>query len=374
MPQANFPEMTKVRDPWIDNVKAFAILCVIIGHSIGLLADKPNSMQLAGSWIVAFNMPLFVLMAGWTAQRGFERIVNWSSLLVFFEKLVERLVIPSVVFSALYPIARGEFLSRHLWLIYFSLIVIYYLSKRIKDVIPGRWLFPIRAFLVAALVVLSFPINYYWFLIMIIQYQIILGLISFIFQKLNWSGIWDLGIRLAVFCLIVLAFCSSWTKEFVFYCVLGLLFHKLELKNTFTMLPSWLFVIALILIIPSVQYVSDYDFYQHGVSSLVLNGKWWIFLLRQMNGIILSLVIIRCVIALSKRYNEISRFGSFSMALYMLHTQILAIYPISFEGSSTYKGWLYLLVIVCVWTAISYGIILCLNKWFLPRKLFLGKD
>ncbi len=79
------------REPWIDNVKALAILFVIIGHSIGLLSLKPESISLLGAWIVAFNMPLFVIMAGWTALYGLERLVDWDSLLVFFENCLKEL-------------------------------------------------------------------------------------------------------------------------------------------------------------------------------------------------------------------------------------------------------------------------------------------
>lgn len=62
MSQANFPEKTTVREPWIDSVKALAILCVIIGHSGGMMITQPASMKVFGEWIVTFNMPLFVIM------------------------------------------------------------------------------------------------------------------------------------------------------------------------------------------------------------------------------------------------------------------------------------------------------------------------
>ena len=102
MSQSNNP-IVKVREPWIDNVKALAILFVIIGHSIGLLSLKPESMSLLGAWIVAFNMPLFVIMAGWTSYKGLERITDWESLLVFLEKLFERTVLPPLPFPPCMP-------------------------------------------------------------------------------------------------------------------------------------------------------------------------------------------------------------------------------------------------------------------------------
>jgi len=366
--------VNKIREPWIDNVKAFAILCVIIGHSGGMLITQPESMKLFGEWIVAFNMPLFVIMAGWTALNGFGRLWSWDSLLVFFEKMFERTVLPSVAVSSLYVIVKGEFFDRKLWIVFFTLVYVFFLIKKYREKIPNKWSAAVRLLMVFILIACSFPINYFWFLIMVIQYQIVGGLISFTLHQFNLSEPLRLGAGLVLFCFVVFAFLPGWSTEFPLYYCLGLIMCRYVRKDGILKFPMWGILPALLLSLVCFYYCRTYIFYGYSISSLFETGLVRFFFVRQITGVIISIIVIRMVIQYSENYNAISRFGSFSMALYMLHTQIVAICPITFEGNATHFCWINLLLIVCGWAGISYGLILLLNAWMPTRKLFLGKN
>ena len=364
----------KAREPWIDNVKAFAILCVIIGHSGGMLRAQPASMMLFGEWIVAFNMPLFVIMAGWTALKGLERLESWDSLLVFFEKLFERTVLPSVAVSSLYAIAKGEFFDRKLWVVFFALGCVFFLIKKYRDKIPNPWHWPVRLLVVSVLIACSFPVNYFWFLIMVIQYQIVGGLISFTLHKFQLTDTLRLGIGSMLFCFVVFAFLHGWSTEFPLYYCLGLIMSSYVRKDNILKFPMWGLLLAFMLSLVGFYYCKTYNFYGYSPSCLFETGLARFFFVRQVTGVIISLIVIRMVIQYSGNYNAVSRFGSFSMALYMFHTQMIAIFPITFEGYDNMLAWFQRFLIVIVWTILSYGLVLASNSCQPFRKLFLGKD
>ncbi len=366
--------MTAKREPWIDNVKALAILMVIIGHSIGLLNSVPGSMRILSTWIVAVNMPLFVIMTGWTAYRGFDRIENFASLLAFSEKLFERTVLPSVAVSSWYAIYHNEFLARRLWIIFFGVTGIYFVFKIYNNKLPQYLNYVLRTVMIFFLVGSSFSINYFWFLVMIIEFQSIGGIISLLLHHLKLNEAKRFWWGCLFFCIVVYGLCPGWSKEFPLYFCIGLLAYRLRMFDNLVRMPIWGFLVAFIVSLGSALYCRHYSFYEYAFSALIEHGAQWFFFLRQINGIVISMIIIRIVIACSGNYNEISRFGSFSMSLYMVHTQITAISPISFTRTTVLLCWFQLLLIVVVLTGISYALILLFNVWGPSRKLFLGKD
>lgn len=50
------------RVAWIDNLKAFVIFLVVLGHSG--LKDKSQVIAIIITWIYEFHMPLFFLLSG----------------------------------------------------------------------------------------------------------------------------------------------------------------------------------------------------------------------------------------------------------------------------------------------------------------------
>ena len=85
--------MNKGRIQWIDHVKGFAIICMVISHSI---AGYDNPLK---NWITAFNMPLFFFVSGLLAKE-YEQ----SDLSGYLKKKILTVGIPYFVFCTLYLI------------------------------------------------------------------------------------------------------------------------------------------------------------------------------------------------------------------------------------------------------------------------------
>ena len=78
------------RIAWLDNVKMFAMLWVILGHvmTIVIKTNVDLSGKIMEHFIVAFNMPLFVIISGYSNLNTFNKITEWRELVDFVKKSV----------------------------------------------------------------------------------------------------------------------------------------------------------------------------------------------------------------------------------------------------------------------------------------------
>lgn len=73
------------RQPWLDNIKFFAIFCVVLGHTLGFLTRH----EIAGyEWIqgviVSFNMPLFFMLSGFSSGKRILGVNTFQQLYSLF--------------------------------------------------------------------------------------------------------------------------------------------------------------------------------------------------------------------------------------------------------------------------------------------------
>lgn len=90
------------RVAWLDNVKMYAMLWVILGHvmTIVIKTNVDLSGRVMEHFIVAFNMPLFVMLSGYSNFNAFNRIVDKQGLWNFIKKSTIRILLPVVTFFA----------------------------------------------------------------------------------------------------------------------------------------------------------------------------------------------------------------------------------------------------------------------------------
>ena len=79
---------------WIDNVRMLAMVFVMLGHTWRLI-DCPLPTWL-GTFILAFNMPLFVILSGYVSNHGMEKINSIRGLGDYIINCAERILVPAV--------------------------------------------------------------------------------------------------------------------------------------------------------------------------------------------------------------------------------------------------------------------------------------
>lgn len=88
----------KERIAWIDNVRFFAMLCVILYHSSALV---DNEYYYAGWIIESFNMALFFFLSGLTSYNSVGAIENIQDWFNFLKKRFIRIMMPCLFVSLL---------------------------------------------------------------------------------------------------------------------------------------------------------------------------------------------------------------------------------------------------------------------------------
>lgn len=113
--------MEKERIAWIDVARGFAILFVVLGHSIGYLDDEVNQ------FVLSFHMPLFFFLSGLCAS---EPKIGFFS---YLKKKAKALLIPQITLGAVNCACFAVFgeLSAEQALdnfLYWFLLVLFYVS------------------------------------------------------------------------------------------------------------------------------------------------------------------------------------------------------------------------------------------------------
>lgn len=368
--------MQKQRSPWLDNAKMVAMLCVIAGHIGGLFCGWPYNI---GGLIVAFNMPLFVLLSGYTALGGLLRLENIKSLLDYAEKTLWRMVIPAVCLSAIDQAWRGLILSRKLWILYAILAIALWLIGKWKDKeikhIPCRIVDLARALLVVFLLCSSLKLNMYWFLSMLMTLQMTAAIMILAGRWMKTSDRYLIPIISALLWLFSYFAYNSWTFEMSIYFSMGLVMKQLGLFDKTLQMKQWvagcLFLIGCIL---CCLFTINYGFYYNGINEMISQGLYHIYPLRVLIALFLSLAIIRWVYALSHSYSWFSKMGSYTLAFYTIHSLILDDFLkpyIHFDNPANYM-WIFGILATIALTAVTYFIIRVWERWVVTRRLVLG--
>lgn len=140
----------KERVTYIDNLKAFAIICVILGHALQYLAGNDPERLISFNLIYTFHMPLFMMISGFFAAPSLRLAPN-----VFLKKKAKQLLLPAISWSIIKIIlsAGGNVcnnLSGSFWFLKSAFVcyVVTYVMTRIvrKDSIAYAILFIIPLF------------------------------------------------------------------------------------------------------------------------------------------------------------------------------------------------------------------------------------
>ncbi|HEY3683017.1 MAG TPA: acyltransferase family protein [Streptosporangiaceae bacterium] len=83
------------RDAFFDNAKFFAILLVVVGHSMEPLRDNVRAAAAGYMWIYIFHMPAFIVIAGYFTK-------NFEASTRKIQRLIGGVVVPYLIFEVAY--------------------------------------------------------------------------------------------------------------------------------------------------------------------------------------------------------------------------------------------------------------------------------
>lgn len=334
----NIAKQATQRLPWIDNAKFFAIWCVIFGHFNGtLLTQGRPFFSEVNLWIVVFNMPLFVLMSGYSNYAGLKRIENIKGLLSFFKKTVMRIALPCIIPS----------------------IMLYYIREDATK--------------------LDFKL--FWFLVMLFVMQITAGSCFYLVKKLYPRHQDLLGYLLFIISMFALSKYS--TGELCIYYAMGGVIRKLENKQVDFFMEDCkkklrigrllLLSVVAFLIFPIVY---NYQFYTETIGKLYSEGLLYIWFLRLICASLFCYIIIGVTKLLSSKYNFLSFIGSKTLGLYIYTSVLLDVcirYHIRISDDSWYT-WFVAIGFSIVVMFLALGIIRLLESNKYTNLLFLERN
>ncbi len=268
----------KQRQAWLDNIKLFAIFCVVLGHTLGFLTKHEIAgYELIQGIIVSFNMPLFFMLSGFSSGTRIVKIKTFSNFFSLSIKNTIRILIPAYFLSIitfLLGLGGGDGMLSSYWFlpILWRLLIFFSLCCYINNVIIKRYT------------------N--------------LSIIN------NYGGI--------ILFLVFSQFLGNRMSEFSTYIVVGFIVNNKNIieKINFKIVIIIFFTYCLCLI-PTIGknfYKPDYQYH-----NLIFSNQWYILVLRQFCAIALSLLLLRFFKLYSKKYTKISSFGSMTLGIYLIH-------------------------------------------------------
>lgn len=367
----------KKREAWLDDLKMFAMFCVLIGHTIGG-ADLSESQLLSNisTFIVSFNMPLFMLLSGMMAYKGLKKINSLDTLFVFLEKLCLRLAIPSIVFSAVDQLIRGLLFSRMIWPIVGFVIIILYLAIYLNKQNPSWYLYTLRICTVLFIVLVDHNINYYWFLEVLFELQVFCAIVSYILNtgiKINKDKV-----KLILLCLLVYVaafFRGTRIFEMSSYYCFGIMISCFMILDRIKLMNNTKVIFAFLIGFICFWYSKGHNFYGMSVPELIANGYGIEYPTRQVCALLFSVILIYIFVNLNSNYSFISYLGSRSMPFYIIHALIIQ-YAIPLflpSVSSNLPYWAVFLSVVCSVAFFTILTISLCEQTTITRRLLLGE-
>lgn len=326
----------KLRIEWLDAVKGFAILLVMLGHS-GI--SKQNTEVYA--WIYSFHMPLFFIASGIVFSKGEKGFI------VFIKKKVRTLLVPSIVFQVIqiaFQILYSRFLGGESINVGEKIIGIF-IQYRGTAFEGGLWFLPCL------------------FLMEICAYAIL----SIKNCKIRCASVMLLTVLAGIYQTVIrqpqIWYVDIVYSNFVFF------YAGYELKKVLvSRKPRWILIVSLF-VIHLISRVWNYQISGHSCD-LYWNqyGNQFLFYIAGFSG---SLFIIMMFSKLDVRIGSLRFLGANSLIFYVLHQNIVmpvANFLLKYFMDASSQNQVYAMVYCCLKTTITILLVvpcvLILNRFF----------
>lgn len=175
---------------WVDNVKMLAMLFVILGHTWRIIhCPLPDWLNL---FILSFNMPLFVIMTGYTSVNAISRINSKESLGEYIIKITNRILVPSAVFGSIMEVffQISKFLITKeieipLLIYRIVFVVLFIIAFILRSNVKWVKMYSLMTIVAIPTAIFASP---FWFFSMIWCVCVSVAVAALIVNSINWGG------------------------------------------------------------------------------------------------------------------------------------------------------------------------------------------
>lgn len=362
------------RIAWIDNAKMIAMLFVILGHTWRIVhSPLPEWLNM---FILVFNMPIFVILSGYTSYKSINSIFTISDLLVYVEKITKRMLVPSLVFSFIFRFIitltiNGSILNM---MIVELIGLVYCFLFFLRDKLYCKKVLEVACWFAIPIALFK---SDFWFFKMLWCVAVVVAISKWIIEckkiktlKLLWVALISLPLAL------IMNYIHDKTADFILFFLIGICLYRFDFFYKFK---SWLFIIMLIVVcslLLSSLTIDVFNFWDYHPLWYINNNKVGIFFMRVLTSSLISIVILLIIKKLSNKYNCFSEWGTYTLPMYMIHSLIITIcynmnYVYIFSNDMTYM--IYAIPMTCVITLLTMYLINISKKYQLTRAFVLGE-
>jgi fucose 4-O-acetylase-like acetyltransferase len=342
--------MTQEREKviFIDVLKSFACLCVVLGHVIKGLRKEPievaGILTVISNFVYFFHVPCFFFASGYLYANKPPKSGEEYRKMVW-KKLVS-LGVPYFACSVFY-ILTGPILSTD--------IKIYSLQGTVKELLTA-------------------PVAQYWYLYALFEMFVLVPLVEYIFRRVDQGWILFLFVAAA----LVIRADIYWIKYLLLYTCyfyLGVYFNQksvLKRYPVYKIHPCRLFVLSAALAI------GVYTFYQCVLDEIITNGS-----VNYAIGGMVKLLLVVCMalmaVAIAQKDNTVGilliRIAPYSLYIYLFHTWFTGSARVLLCKMGFYSDWLHLLCGMAVGVFCPVAATWIIRKvpffqfWFEPLKV-----
>ena len=308
------------RIAWIDNIRLFAILCVILYHSSQMVK---NNIFYFGWVIESFNMALFFFLSGMSSYKSFSKIGTSRDLFDFVKKKFTRILLPCIFVSV---------------------------------------------------AVFQRPCSF-WFCLTLFYYMIAFACTKFACYKLRFNE-WLPYLLFAMLTLINIPKVGN-DQEFIISFTLGVLCSRVDVIEKIASLQykKILIVSALCFFLWLLLLPNYMSFYNNQFYDLLLANNYHTFIVR---NVIYLLFITSSMLLFMTKINKtfhISKYGGETLGMYIVHVTILAMfgeYGIIYSAPNALVGIICQILSFVLLTVVTILIVFLLGKWKWTNFLVLG--
>lgn len=363
------------RLPWIDAARIFAMLAVVLGHSIGE-SHLPGQKWFAW-WIVSWDMPLFLVLSGFTSYKSLCKSDSISDLGSYIIKLGKRMMIPAAFIGISISVANcaedGEFIK---CIILSGCLLIMGMLYLVDGKQESKW--PMVVMSLFAIVIELFQ-THFWFITMLFCINAIWIICNIVSKKMG--GKVNMTHILYSMTIILFGIFSGYSMigDMGIYLMAGMLLGGVYEKGCQLLNSKVLLVILPIIAGSLYLYMGRYVyFYDYPERMLYNNGIFHLYITRQICGILWSIWFLILFKRLFAKYNTFCYWGTLTLGIYTVHGYFLRYisYIYSYVEYSEYN-WIVGIVIgvlpAIILSALSICIVYIFKRYKFTRVMCLGE-